>query len=118
MHRVFVYGTLKRGFCRHDALQQQAFLGLARTEANYKLFDLGEYPGLIVAEDGISIEGELYCVDDDCLAKLDQVEGVDEGYYSRESVMLQPPWNDEATLTYIYRKPIAGHSEIPQWPSK
>lgn len=116
MHRVFVYGTLKRGFCRHRALSTQNFLGAATTVPSYRLFDLGSYPGLVQDNDGASIKGELYEVDDLCLAELDAIEGVDQGLYGRESVELLAPFSDEPALTYIYLQSIEGCAEINSWP--
>ena len=117
MQRVFVYGTLKQGFCRHHAISSQKFLGPAKTQPIYLLFDLGSYPGLVADEDGISIEGELYEVDEDCLKNLDLVEGVNEGYYSREAVQLIDHWDDEPALTYIYLKSTDGCAQISSWPA-
>lgn len=117
MHRVFVYGTLKRGFRRHHALEAQKFLGPATTTTGFCLFDLGSYPGLIRTDNGISIEGELYEVDDSCLVELDVIEAVDQGLYGRESIQLLAPWDDGPALTYIYLQSTEGHAEISQWPS-
>ena len=117
MQRVFVYGTLKKGYCRHDALSSAKFLGAATTEPLYRLFDLGSYPGMVCDKNGAAVEGELYEVDDECLKNLDMVEGVSEGFYSRENVQLISPWNDQDALTYIYRKSIDGHPQIVRWPS-
>lgn len=115
LHRVFVYGTLKRGFCREQALAGQTFLGTAATEPLYRLFDLGSYPGLVPDETGSSITGELYEIDNDCLGKLDAIEGVDEGLYRREPVKLLAPWNNQLALTYIYLQSTDGYQEIPEW---
>lgn len=117
MQRVFVYGTLKQGYCRHEALSSAKFLGTATTEPRYRLFDLGTYPGMVYDSDGAAVEGELYEVNDECLANLDVVEGVSEGFYSREIVQLISPWNDQSALTYIYRKSTDGHNQIDRWPS-
>ena len=117
MRRIFVYGTLKQGHCRHDVLTGQTFLGPAKTEPNYKLFDLGSYPGLVFSEHGRSIEGELYAVNDNCLQQLDIIEGVDIGLYRREPIELLMPWNLEATETYIYLSSTDGHNEISNWSS-
>ena len=54
MH-VFVYGTLKRNQCRSHHLQNQKFLGLARTSADYRMHNVGEYPGLVDASTGASL---------------------------------------------------------------
>ncbi|QEG22691.1 gamma-glutamylcyclotransferase family protein [Mariniblastus fucicola] len=118
MYRVFVYGTLKRGFCRHSALESQKFLGEAATEPGYMLYDPGDYPGMVRCEQGRAIEGELFEVDHACLLNLDLIEGVDEGYYSREPVRLMPPWRDESAMTYLYQKPIDGFSAIRGWHSR
>ena len=58
---LFVYGTLKRGGCRHAPLACQRFLGEARTAPLYRLYDLGSYPGLVPADEGGDVvHGELY----------------------------------------------------------
>jgi len=115
MHRVFVYGTLKKGFCRHHALSRQNFLGVATTQAEYKLLDLGDYPGLVSSDDGESIAGELYEVDEACLQNLDVIEGVAVGLYARKSIRLLSPWNDEPAIAYIYLPSTTGYPEIQQW---
>lgn len=86
---VFVYGSLKRGYALHQLLCDQKFLGEAITQPFYKLYDCGEYPGLVkVAADGVSVKGELYLVAPARLAQLDEVEGIDEGLYLRDEVQL------------------------------
>ena len=115
MPTVFVYGTLKRGDCRHHALANQRFLGDATTKPRYRLYDLGDYPALIICDDGAEISGELYEVDDACLARLDIIEGVAEQLYQRSTVDLQTPWHEKPTLTYLYQHPVGGYPEITQW---
>ena len=114
--RVFVYGTLKRGDSRHDALSDQRFIDVAATQPAYRLYDLGEYPGLVTFDSGDSIPGELYEVDADCLQNLDVIEGVAEGYYSRQPVKLLSPFDDQPAVTYIFEQSVAGHRRISQWP--
>lgn len=90
MDTIFVYGSLKRGQLLHEALNGQQFLGFATTLPEYALFDCGQYPALVkVATNGDAVKGELFSVDPICLQKLDQIEGVDEGLYSREIVKLE-----------------------------
>ena len=86
---IFVYGTLKRGFERHHLLRGQQFLSQASTESLYRLFDLGSYPGLVESPAGLAVRGEVYCVDAECLCRLDEAEGVAEGLYVRRKVQLQ-----------------------------
>lgn len=86
---VFVYGSLKRGYALHHLLESQNFLGDAVTEPRYRLFDLGQYPGLVEWPDGLAIRGEVYQVDRECLSRLDAVEGVAECLYVRRPIALQ-----------------------------
>ncbi|WP_437228196.1 gamma-glutamylcyclotransferase family protein [Planctomicrobium sp. SH661] len=85
---IFVYGTLKRGFCRHFAIESETFLGEARTAPRYRMFNVGTYPALIETDSGISIQGEVWSVNDIALARLDEVEGVDESLYIRKPIQL------------------------------
>ena len=63
-HRVFVYGTLKRGFYNHQLLQKHGatFVAPAKTSRAFPL-TLGKYniPYLIDSPgDGGRLKGELY----------------------------------------------------------
>ena len=78
---VFVYGTLKTGFCRNHFLNGYKRLGEFCTRPIYRLFDCGEYPAMVVdVDNGRSISGEVWAVDDAALAILDRVEAV-EGWF-------------------------------------
>ena len=83
--QLFIYGTLKRGQSRAGALNRQRFLGNAQTAPKYRMFDCGEYPGLVEAEDGVSIAGELWEVDQACLDVLDELEGTNLDLFQRRS---------------------------------
>ncbi|MBP7142109.1 MAG: gamma-glutamylcyclotransferase [Opitutaceae bacterium] len=113
MTRLFVYGTLKRGCRSHRLLENQLCLGETRTVPGFRLYHLGEFPGMVRMPDyPSSVSGEVYLVDDDCLSALDSFEGVDEGLFSREWVQLEPP--AEAAQGYLYlpdtkgRQPLEG----------
>ena len=110
--RVFVYGTLKRGGCNHHLLTGQRFITGARTLPVYRLYDLGGYPGMVIADPGVSIAGEIWQVSAPCLAALDELESVDEGEYTRERVLLAAPDNDPAVEGYLYARPVAGRAEV------
>ena len=105
---LFVYGTLKRGHCRHFALRDQQFLADARTQPRYRMYNVGEYPALVRDDNGISIEGEIWSVDDPCLVLLDEVEGAAENWFRRGSVELVAPFDNLEVQTYFYQQPVAG----------
>ena len=94
-HRVFVYGTLKRGFYNHRLLESSSasFVAEASTRRPMRLV-LGEYgvPYLMKDEDASKdapmsrVPGELWVVDDEGLDALDVLEGVSVGMY--ESCLL------------------------------
>ena len=115
---LFVYGTLKRGGSNHLFLGTQKFLGEARTVAGFTLHSLGDYPGMVRAPgDTEGVTGELWSVDDACLAELDRLEGLDEGLYERIDVLLAPNPLAGSAQTYLYLRP---HHGLPaagaSWP--
>jgi len=70
----FFYGTLKRGCRSHSRLANSPLLGLAWTKPRYRLYNCGTYPGLVAAADGESVGGELYRVNSEVIAALDEFE--------------------------------------------
>ena len=103
-HRVFVYGTLKRGLRNHVLLERAraSFVGPARTtRASFAMLlaDAG-YPYVVkTTTNARAIDGEVYAVDDDTLERLDALEEIATGMYSRESV--------EVTMTATTRATVA-----------
>lgn len=114
--RLFVYGTLKRGGCRESAMAGQRFLGAVRTAPEYRLFHCGDYPALVRDANGVAIEGELWEVDGECLAKLDEIEGVPMRLYERAPISLLPPHDGEHVETYFYLRSVNGLRDCgPRW---
>ncbi|MDH3717767.1 MAG: gamma-glutamylcyclotransferase [Planctomycetota bacterium] len=112
---IFVYGSLKRGQSRSAVLAQQRFLGHVVTRPKYRMYDLGAYPGLVPHDHGRSIEGELWGVDEGCLAELDQIEGVPT-LYRRAQVELEQCQHDDVQ-TYFYQGPLEGRPDCGRrWP--
>lgn len=107
---VFVYGTLKRGDCRHRSLAGSKFLGLATTENGYRLFHMGEYPAMVEDSHGGQIEGELFEVSEATLRVLDEVEGVADVLYTRHPVRLINPV--EGAEAYVYLGSVVGKREL------
>lgn len=114
---AFVYGSLKRGFALHHLLQSQLFLGDAVTQPRYRLFDLGEYPGLVEWPEGLAIRGEVYQVDPECLCRLDAAEGVAESLYVRRPIALQTTFADANADAWFWLRPVKGLSDCGvSWP--
>jgi len=118
-HRVFVYGTLKRGFYNHRLLEKSAarFEGDAFTKRPMRLV-LGEYgvPYLMGDFDDSTktstrVPGELWVVDDAGLDALDVLEGVRVGFYERVpiEVVSSPGDDDGACVAFGY---VAGKESI------
>ncbi len=118
MTTVFVYGTLKRGGSNHVFLARQRYLGEARTAPGFTLYSLGDYPGMVRAPgDTTGVTGELWVVDDSCLAELDRLEGLDEGLYERIDVVLAPNPLAPSAQTYLYARPHDGLAPVgDHWP--
>ncbi len=108
--RLFVYGSLKRGLSNHCYLAGQRFIAEARTQPAYRMVNYGGYPGMFPVEnDGVSIAGEVWEVDEPCRKRLDVLEDVERGMYALERVKLLPPFDKAREVkTYLYRWPIEG----------
>ncbi|MCA1963633.1 MAG: gamma-glutamylcyclotransferase [Prosthecobacter sp.] len=107
--KIFVYGTLKRGGSNHGWMRGQHFLTEAATAPCYRLYDLGGYPGMVLDEAaGISIQGEIWEVDAEGLARLDVLEDVADGEYTREEVKLLPPHDAWQVQGYRYLRDVSG----------
>jgi gamma-glutamylcyclotransferase (GGCT)/AIG2-like uncharacterized protein YtfP len=113
--RVFVYGTLKRGYGLHSVLHGQRFLGHAQTAPRYRLYDVGCFPALVEHVDGLPVQGEVYEVDARTLAALDRCEG--EGHlYRRAQIQLD---GDAATaVAYFWLGSTTGMDDLGHvWPA-
>jgi len=91
--RLFIYGTLKRGHGRHDAISRQRFIGEAVTQPHYLMYNCIAYPALVEVAPGQGqpIRGEVWVVDDRALARVDAIEDVHTGLYRRRSIALATP---------------------------
>ena len=82
-YKVFVYGTLKKGFGNHNILKDSKFLGKATTSDRWLMIGKGLSFPYVLKKDKVKgklIKGELYEVDSTTLKRLDQLEGVPTHY--------------------------------------
>lgn len=107
-HKIFVYGTLKRGYSNHGRLSTATFLGKAYTKFKWAMINnwSGTFPYLLqMHTNGDHIKGEVFLVDDATLTSLDQLEG-NPTHYKR--IDMEVHYNDakpgdkpERVLTYV-----------------
>ena len=71
--RLFVYGTLKRGFRNAFYLNGADYLGEFTTCSDYSMYDFGGYPAVSLEGDS-PIAGEVYGINPDILAVIDRLE--------------------------------------------
>ena len=107
MTRIFVYGTLKRGCKNHHWLAGQRFIAEARTQPIYRLYDMGGYPGMIRADNGVAVEGEIWEVDAGGLARLDVLEDIEGGEYERVLLELE----GDRVEGYLYLRDVSGRPD-------
>jgi gamma-glutamylcyclotransferase (GGCT)/AIG2-like uncharacterized protein YtfP len=116
--RLFVYGTLMRGFDHPMAqlLSRSAnYLGTATCRG--RLYLIKHYPGLVLSENVSDIvHGELYRLRDRdaLLGELDMYEACGDGfpepteYLRRMLAVTQDDGAAGEAWTYIYNWPVAG----------
>ena len=87
-HKLFVYGTLKRGFGNNRLLYNSEFRGVD-VVSGFMMFSKGAFPGVFKVPDvNNCIHGEVFDIDDQVLASCDRLEGV-PSFYDRIKVNLK-----------------------------
>lgn len=80
IEKVFIYGTLKRGFPNHHYVWGRiGYLGRCRTVEAYPLVVGDRWRSPFLLEEpgqGFQVTGDLFEADADALARMDQLEGV------------------------------------------
>jgi len=95
--KVFVYGSLMRGLSNNGCLSDARYLKAARTAYGFALHSLGAFPAAVRREGAGRVEGELYEVDEQTLARLDRLEG-HPTFYRRQWIRLH---DGEAAQAYL-----------------
>ena len=102
MTKIFVYGSLLRGFGNWSwALRTQPFGSTGETLPEYEMISLGGFPG-VLSGGSTAIQGEVFEVDDSYLRDIDRLEGADRsnperGMYRAEQITLT-----DGTECWIY----------------
>lgn len=87
-HKVFVYGTLKHGYSNYQHYLDKK-QDVPDSIKGYYMWDFGAFP-FITKENNkhATVYGEVYEVDDNELARLDQLEGTPH-LYVREKIVTE-----------------------------
>jgi gamma-glutamylcyclotransferase (GGCT)/AIG2-like uncharacterized protein YtfP len=105
--RLFVYGTLRKGFRSHEFLQRFHARLIGNGSVRGRLYDLGEYPGAVDnASNAERVYGEVYFLPQPAavLRVLDRFEGFDPA--KPESNQFE---RKETTVT------LAGGRQVRAW---
>lgn len=86
-HKVFVYGSLKKGFRNNYLIGDSKFIGSFLTSKKYEMISFGGFPAVTKDHEDYKVLGELYFVDDSTLEDLDMLES-NEYFYEREQIQL------------------------------
>lgn len=86
-HLVFVYGSLRRGNAGAMSVRFPEATYVAEGKVRGSLYDMGEYPGLVLDSEASYVTGEMYGVDDNTLYRLDQFELTSD--YNRKLVEVE-----------------------------
>jgi len=111
-HRVFVYGTLKRGQRNYQFLRNADFVGKFVTEPVYSMYAFEDYPAVCL-HGRHAIHGEVYRVDDRQFQRLDELEWYPE-FYQRIEI---PTHYGDAWMYVVTRELCLGRKRITgRWP--
>lgn len=101
-HLVFVYGSLKLGYGNHPILGASPLRDVTRTVSrNFTMVSLGGFPGVELGG-SYNIEGEVYEVTDEVLARLDRLES-NGSFYQRYQTFLA---NGDTAWMYCLLHPM------------
>ena len=118
-HKVFVYGTLKRGYSNYTRLLKDAvFLGKATTKTKWTMVGEGMAFPYVLEEHstlGNNVVGEVFAVDSLELKDLDRLEGIPHHYKKRE---IEIVYNDDKSVEIVtmYIKAHFNGTYIPEMP--
>jgi gamma-glutamylcyclotransferase (GGCT)/AIG2-like uncharacterized protein YtfP len=106
-HRVFVYGSLKRGHWNSALLDDAVFKGEAVTEQRYYMLSGSvqgsrAFPVILDDDPALSVRpvaGEIYHVSDERLVQLDCLERVPDSYERKIAEVME---DGHPVKAYIY----------------
>lgn len=115
IHRIFIYGSLKKGFKFHEtylAGDLSEPQGKALASLEYSLYDNG-MAHMIREKTDVQAKGEVYLVDEDVLKELDNFEG-HPVVYKREMIDIVDENGNEFTA-WAYLRPKHFQGKAVAW---
>lgn len=112
--KLFIYGSIKRGFFNHERFNfhKIPFLG-EKVIKGFELVNLGAYPGMIpAASNEEEVKGELYEIDTskEEYAFLSDIE--ERAGYNLQKVEISPKKPEDTIYAFIYHH-RGGEEKIP-----
>lgn len=105
--KLFVYGTLKKGFSNHYLLEDCTPIHDKVCLGGYKMYSLGGFPCIKEAETTDVVEGEVYDVPSGRWPILDRLEGVPHMYHRKsENIMFEQ--DSEEVEVYVWSRDVEG----------
>ena len=121
MQYVFIYGTLRAGEANdigvaaaRNGIAPPTPIGTASVRG--RLFDFGDYPGLVVDPAAGPVVGDVYEIDDALVAVLDEIEevypGVEGLFLARETGVEVDGVRLQCRFYPVARESVKGLPEI------
>lgn len=113
--KVFVYGTLMRGYGNHSLLNNSSYLGEGQLQG-YSMYHVSSFPGIVKSDTNNCIKGELYEVTPEELKRLDRLEG--EGHlYKRVTEEIKMAGQGLVhAFTYVWLGSVKNCQEVIETP--
>ena len=112
LHPVFVYGTLMAGEKASHMLDSYEYCGDYCLK-DYAMYNVSYYPG-IKEQKGECVIGEVYLVDDACIAKMDEYEREGD-LYLRKVVEVENEGGKREASVYVYKRECTGDVVRGKW---
>jgi gamma-glutamylcyclotransferase (GGCT)/AIG2-like uncharacterized protein YtfP len=112
---LFFYGTLKSGGSANHLLAGARLIGPVVTAAKYRLYDMGWHPAMVRDDaNGAAVEGEVWDVGPELLARLDEYESDPPGFRRQK---IEAPDIAGEVQAYVFMLPIpAARPSGSAWP--
>ena len=111
MRRIFVYGTLMKGYRNHIVLLGSKCIEKEAVLEDYAMYDTGAYPA-VIPQKGSKVKGEIYLVGEGKIKILNMIEA--EGVlYKLTPVKLNTKSGETEGETYIYLQNVEGMRYVP-----